>query len=196
MMRFVIDFGLTHPGIENKRPTWHQVGRLFSGAFWFDARRPRTSGLSPDPPWPLPARLAELQLSPKFVPDAGTSVPIHRRITRQFCVIKPPVVAEAARLCASGRPKGTHQSHPFGIVRRRARRAPASAHPSAPLRGWRPLRAAALRRLRLAIFALRAPSQVTGLLRDGEPLARCAFVRPERAPTEGIPLERAGLNSA
>jgi hypothetical protein len=29
------------------------------GSDWFEAFRPRTSGLSPDPPWPLPARLAE-----------------------------------------------------------------------------------------------------------------------------------------
>src|ERR1700690_1927395 len=58
-------------GAENKRPTWASGRSSFSGAFWFGAPWLRTSGLSPDPPWPLPARLAEPAFEGRFVPDAS-----------------------------------------------------------------------------------------------------------------------------
>ena len=58
MMREGLRFA--HQGDENKKPTWASgryrlrercLVRLPCGL--------RTSGVSPDPPWPLPARLAE-----------------------------------------------------------------------------------------------------------------------------------------
>src|ERR1022692_2112800 len=55
---------------ESKRPTWASGRSSLSGAFGFETPWSRTSGLSPDPPWPLPARLAEPAFDGRFVPDA------------------------------------------------------------------------------------------------------------------------------
>jgi hypothetical protein len=70
MMRDVLCGFDRAAGLKAKDRPGHQVGLLLSGAFWFEAFRPRTSGLSPVPPWPLPARLAEPAFEGRFVPDA------------------------------------------------------------------------------------------------------------------------------
>ena len=46
-------------GLKAKDRPGHQVGHRFRERFGSRPFGPRTSGLSPDPPWPLPARLAE-----------------------------------------------------------------------------------------------------------------------------------------
>jgi hypothetical protein len=73
---------------ENKRPIWASDRSSFSGAFWFEALWPRTSGLSPDPPWPLPARLAEPAFEGRFVPDAPAIMKIAARPSRFFFGIR------------------------------------------------------------------------------------------------------------
>jgi hypothetical protein len=78
-------------GLENKRPTWASGRSSFSGAFWFGAFRPRTSGLSPDPPWPLPARLAEPAFEGRFVPDASEMMEFAAVPSRVFFGIAPGV---------------------------------------------------------------------------------------------------------
>jgi hypothetical protein len=70
--------------VENKKPTWASDRLSLSGAFWFEAFQPRTSGLSPDPPWPLPARLAEPRLASRFVPDAVCSLAAIWKLSSPF----------------------------------------------------------------------------------------------------------------
>jgi hypothetical protein len=71
-------------GAESKRPTSASGRSSLSGAFWFGTLRSRTSGLSPDPPWPLPARLAELAFEGRFVPDAAAIMKIGNDPSRFF----------------------------------------------------------------------------------------------------------------
>ena len=66
--------GAIAPGRRTKAALKADLGirsAVVFGSGWFGAPRPRTSGLSPDPPWPLPARLAEPAFYGRFVPDAG-----------------------------------------------------------------------------------------------------------------------------
>src|SRR6476620_2278256 len=59
-------------GSENKKPTWASGRFSSSGAFLVQGSdESRTSGVSPDPPWPLPARLAESAFYGRLVPDAN-----------------------------------------------------------------------------------------------------------------------------
>src|SRR6185312_7652472 len=73
---------------ETKKPA-RASGRLSSrGAGWFGAAGPRTSGLAPDPPWPLPARLAEPGFEARFVTDARWSMGPSPQGSSRFCVIR------------------------------------------------------------------------------------------------------------
>jgi hypothetical protein len=67
---FVVD-GIAQQGLKAKDRPGHQVGHRFRERFGSGPFGPRTSGLSPDPPWPLPARLAEPAFEGRFVPDAS-----------------------------------------------------------------------------------------------------------------------------
>ena len=71
-------------GLKAKDRPGHQVGHRFRERFGSGPFGPRTSGLSPDPPWPLPARLAEPASEGRLVPDARRIMEIGSNPSRVF----------------------------------------------------------------------------------------------------------------
>jgi hypothetical protein len=87
---FVVD-GIAQQGLKTKDRSGHQIGRRFRERFGSGPCEPRTSGLSPDPPWPLPARLAEPAFEGRFVPDASEMMEFAAVPSRVFFGIAPGV---------------------------------------------------------------------------------------------------------
>jgi hypothetical protein len=72
-------------GFENKKPIWASDRFRLRERSWFATLEgKRTSELSLDPPWPLPARLAEPAFEGQLVPDARSTVRIGNEPSRLF----------------------------------------------------------------------------------------------------------------
>jgi hypothetical protein len=78
MMRDFLCGSYRASGLKTKNRPGHQVGFHLRERSWFEARlslaHPDPAEARPDPPWPLPARLAEPAFYRQLVPDAGVNV--------------------------------------------------------------------------------------------------------------------------